>query len=322
MINNKKLAMLIAVIVGLSLAMPSAYAAKRRYLSIASGWVTGAYYAFSGAVSRVAWNKLRDKNIKVTSESSGASVANSKLIGAGDTDFALLQNDIASYAYHGQLMFKKPLKNLLGCFVLYPESIQIVARKDANINSVADLKGKRVSLGPVGSGTVENARQILAAWGLSEKDMKVQQLKSTQASDYMKDGRLDAFFNTTAWPAAHIMDAHIAVPSHIVPIKGPNADKLLKKYEFYTYDTIPGGLYKGVDQPVTTVAVMAMMAARAELEEDVVYWIVKAIYEDIEQVKQAHSKLKTLDINKALVGMSVPLHPGAAKYFKEAGVLK
>jgi hypothetical protein len=322
MINLKRLSILVVLIAGLSIAFSSAYAGKRRYLSIASGWVTGAYYAFSGAVSNVAWKNLKEKNIKVTSESSGASVANSKLIGNGDTDFALLQNDIASYAYNGQLMFKKPIKKLLGCFVLYPESIQIVARKDANINSVADLKGKRVSLGPVGSGTVENAKQILAAWGLSENDMEVQQLKATQASDYMKDGRLDAFFNTTAAPAAHIMDAHIAVPAHIVPVEGPNADKLLKKYTFYAHDTIPGGLYKGVDQPVKTVAVMAMMAARADLEKDVVYSVVKAVFENLNQVKKAHSKFTSINVKNALVGMSIPLHPGAEKYFKEAGVLK
>ena len=322
MIKNKSLTLIIVALVGLSLAMPSAYAAKRRFLSIASGWVTGPYYVFSGAVSRVAWKHLREKNIKVTSESSGASVANAKLIATGDTDFAILQNDIASYAHNGQLMFDKPTKNLLGCFVLFPETVQLVARNAANINSIADLKGKRVSVGPLGSGTVENARQILAAWGLSEKDMKSEQLKTSQAADYMKDGRLDAFFATAAAPHANIMDVHIATPAHIVPITGPNVEKLMKQYSFYTHDTIPGGLYKGVDQPVKTVAVMAMMAARADLEKDVVYSVVKAVYDDLEQIKQAHAKFQIMDVKSALAGMSVPLHPGAEKYFKEVGILK
>lgn len=322
MITKKRLIICVAVVLAVSLAIPSVYAAKRRYLSIASGWVTGAYYPFAGAVSRVAWKHLKEKNIKVTAESSGASVANSKLIGNSDTDFALLQNDIASYAYNGELMFKKPIKNLLGCMTLYPETIQIVARNAANINSVADLKGKRVSIGPLGSGTTENAKQILAAWGLSEKDLEVQQLKASQASDYMKDGRLDAYFNTTAAPAAHIIDTHVLVPSHIVPIEGPNADKLLKQFPFYANDTIPGGLYKGVDQPVKTIAVMAMLAVRSDLEEDVVYSVIKAVYEDLDQIKKAHAKFKNLDVKNALVGMSVPLHPGAEKYYKEVGVLK
>jgi uncharacterized protein len=322
MVTKKRLLTTIVIALALCLAIPSVYAAQRRYLSIASGWVTGAYFPFAGAVSRVAWKHLKEQNIKVTAESSGASVANSKLIGNKDTDFALLQNDIASYAYNGEMMFKKPISNLLGCMTLYPETIQLVARNDANINSVADLKGKKVSLGPLGSGTTENAKQILTAWGLSVDDIEAQQLTATQGSDFMKDGRIDAYFNTTAAPAAHIIDVHVMVPSHVVPISGPNAEKLMKQFAFYAKDTIAAGLYKGVDQPVQTVAVMAMMAARADLEEDVVYTIVKAIWSDLEQIKKAHAKFKQLDVQKALVGMSVPLHPGAEKYYKEIGLIK
>lgn len=319
---RKVMLLCLVIVLALALAAPSAYSAGRRYLSIASGWVTGAYYPFAGAVSRVAWKHLKEQNIKVTAESSGASVANAKLIGKSDTDFALLQNDIASYAHYGKLMFEKPIENLLGCMTLYPETIQIVARKEANINSVADLKGKRVSIGPLGSGTTENAKQILTAWGISLDDLKAQQLKASQAADYMKDGRLDAYFNTTAVGAAHIIDTCVLVPSNIVPISGPNAEKLKKEYTFYANDTIPTGIYKGVDAPVETIAVMAMMVARADLEEDIVYAVLKATYEDLEQVKKAHAKFKGIDVKKALMGMSVPLHPGAEKYFKEVGVVK
>ena len=321
--NTKKwFVFFLALALVLTFSMGPAQAAQRRFLSIASGWVTGAYYPFAGAVSRVAWKSLKEKNIKVTAESSGASVANSKLIMKGDTDFALLQNDIAYYAHYGKLMFDAPIKNLLGCMTLYPETIQIVARKDANINSVADLKGKRVSIGPLGSGTTENAKQILEAWGLSSDDLKAEQLKASQAADYMKDGRLDAYFNTTAVGAAHIIDTCLLVPSVIVPVSGPNADKLLKTFTFYAKDTIQPGTYKGIDSPVQTVAVMAMMAARADLEAEIVYDIVKAVYSDLDQVKKAHAKFKGIDVSKALMGMSVPLHPGAEKYFKEVGVIK
>ncbi len=319
--NNKKwFVLVLALVLAISFTASQALAEKRRFLSIASGWVTGAYYPFAGAVSRVAWKSLKAKNIKVTAESSGASVANSKLIGKGDTDFALLQNDIAYYAHYGKMMFDKPISNLLGCMTLYPETIQIVARKDANIKSVADLKGKRVSIGPLGSGTTENAKQILKAWGISEKDLEAQQLKASQAADYMKDGRLDAYFNTTAVGAAHILDTALLVPSVIVPVSGPNAEKLLKEYGFYAKDTVAPGIYKGIDAPVETVAVMAMLAARADLETDIVYLILKAIYEDLDQVKKAHAKFKGIDVKNALMGMSIPLHPGAEKYFKEVGV--
>jgi TRAP transporter TAXI family solute receptor len=320
MLNRKWLLLSVVFVLAVALAVPSVDAARRRYLSIASGWVTGAYYPFAGAVSRVAWKHLQEKNIKITAESSGASVANAKLIGKSDTDFALLQNDIASYAHYGKLMFDKPIKNLLGMMTLYPETIQIVARKDANIKTVADLKGKRVSIGPLGSGTTENAKQILNAWGMSLNDLQAQQLKASQAADYMKDGRLDAYFNTTAVGAAHIIDTFVIVPSNIVEVAGPNADKLRKEFSFYAVDTIQPGVYKGLDSPVKTVAVMAMMVAREDLEADVVYAVMKAVYGDLEQIKKAHAKFKGIDVKKALVGMSVPLHPGAAKYFKEVGV--
>jgi len=325
MLNKKRFGVVLVALLALALIVGSlgpVQAAQRRFLSIASGWVTGAYYPFAGAVSRVAWKHLKEKNIKITAESSGASVANAKLIGKGDTDFALLQNDIASYAYNGKLMFKKPIKNLLGCMTLYPETVQLVARDAANIKSVADLKGKKVSIGPLGSGTSENAKQILAAWGMSLKDIKSQQLKATQGSDYMKDGRLDAYFSTVAVGAASIIDTHVLVSCHIVPITGPNADKLMKQFPFYAKDTVPAGVYKGVDKPVPTIAVMAMMVARADLETDIIYDVLKAIYSDLDQIKKAHAKFKVISLDKALVGMSVPLHPGAKKFFKEAGVLK
>ena len=321
MLNRKWLLLSVVFVLAVALDVPSVDAARRRYLSIASGWVTGAYYPFAGAVSRVAWKHLQEKNIKITAESSGASVANAKLIGKSDTDFALLQNDIASYAHYGKKdMFDKPIKNLLGMMTLYPETIQIVARKDANIKTVADLKGKRVATGPLGSGTFENTKQILAAWGMSLDDIKAQQLKAAQAADYMKDGRLDAYFNTTAVGAAHIIDTFVIVPSNIVEVAGPNADKLRKEFSFYAVDTVPAGAYKGLDSPVKTVAVMALMAARADLETDVVYAVMKAVYGDLEQIKKAHAKFKGIDVKKALMGMSVPLHPGAEKYFKEVGV--
>ena len=281
----------------------------------------GTVIAFAGAVSRVAWKHLKEKNIKITAESSGASVANSKLIGKGDADFALMQNDIAFYAHRGTVMFRKPNNNLLGCMTLYPETIQIVARKDAGIRSVADLKGKRVSIGLIGSGTSENAKQILAAYGLKPSDLRVHQMKTSQAADYVKDGRLDAYFNTTAVGAAHIIDTFFLVPCMIVPIEGPEADALLKKHPFFTKDVVKPGIYKGSDAPVNTVAVMAMLTAGSHLEADLVYGIMKAIYSDLAQIKKAHAKLDSIKLDTALNGMCLPLHPGARRYFKEKGIL-
>ena len=192
---KKKNVIITAIIVAafaLTFTVGPLQAAKRRYVSIAAGWVTGAYFPMAGAISRIAWKHLKDEGIKVTAESSGASVANAKLIGAGDTDFAILQNDIASYAYNGKEgMFKNPIKELLGVCTLFPEHVQVVARKDSNIKSIADLKGKKVAIGPVGSGTMENTTQILEAWGLTVNDLgKAEQLTASQAADYLKNERL------------------------------------------------------------------------------------------------------------------------------------
>jgi hypothetical protein len=278
----------------------------------------------AGAISRIAWKHLKEEGIKVTAESSGASVANAKLIGAGDTDFAILQNDIANYAYNGvKPMFEKPISNLRGVCTLFPEHVQLIARKDANIRSVADLKGKRVAIGPVGSGTAENVKQVLEAWGMTVDDLgKAQQLKASQAADYIKDGRLDAAFFTVAVGAAVILDTALIVDINVVPISGPNVDKLIQKYPFYAKQVVPAGSYKGVEKDVPTVSVMAMLAARADLEDDIVYAIVKAMYSDLDQLRKAHAKFKEISLEKALVGMSVPLHKGAERFFKEKGLLK
>ena len=324
--KNKLMIWGIALVLAIAFALPAGTveAAKRRYVSIASGWVTGAYFPMAGAISRIAWKHLKDDGIKVTAESSGASVANSKLIGAGDTDFAILQNDIASYAHYGKKgMFDKPIKNLLGVCTLFPEHVQLVARKDSNIKSPADLKGKKVAIGPVGSGTTENAKQILEAWGLSTGDLaKAEQLTASQSADYIKDGRLDAAFFTVAVGAAVIMDTSLIVDTDIVPIEGANVDKLIAKYHFYAKQVVPGGTYKGNDSDIPTVSVMAMLSARADLEADIVYKIIDAMYSDLAQLKKAHAKFKDISMENGLIGMGIPLHPGAEKYFKEKGVLK
>ncbi len=294
--------------------------AQRKYVSIASGWVVGVYFPLAGAISRIAHEKLPD--IKITVESSGASVANAKLIGAGDADLAILQNDIAYYAFHGiKPMFDKAIPNIRGMAVLYPEHCQIHARKDAKIASVRDLKGKRVAVGPLGSGTEQNAIQILEAYGLKFEDLgKVERLTAAESADYLKDGRIDAAFYTTGVGASAIVDTALTVDSMIVPIDGPQADALVKKYPFYSKDKVPAGIYKGVDKDVPTLAVLAILAAKAELAEDTVYRITKAMFENLKTLETAHAKGKEVKLEKALIGMPIPLHPGAEKFYKEKGM--
>ncbi|MEF8822528.1 MAG: TAXI family TRAP transporter solute-binding subunit [Desulfohalobiaceae bacterium] len=321
---RKFLATTLALALVVCFAMPqqSADAAERRFVSIAAGWVTGAYYPMAGAISRVAFNNLKDENIKVTAESSGASVANANLIASANTDFAILQNDIAFHAYNGKEgMFDEKVENLRGVAVLYPEHIQCIVRDGSGIDSVADLKGKRVAVGPVGSGTTENVKQIISAWDMTLDDFKAEQLQARQASNYLKDGRLDAAFFTVAVGAAAIKDIATVIDIEVLDITGPNAQKLLEEVPFYTQQPVPAGSYPGQDEDAKTVSVMAILAARADLDQDIVYKIMKAMYENIDKIHSAHSKFKNVSTDVAMDGMTIPLHPGAEKYLKEVGVV-
>jgi len=294
----------------------------RKFVTIASGWVVGVYYPLAGAMSRIVYEKVPD--VKVTVESSGASVANAKLIGSGDADFAILQNDIAFYALNGiKPIFDAPIKNIRGVACLYPEHVQIQARKDANIKSVKDLKGKRVCVGPLGSGTEANARQVLEVYGLKFEDLsKVERLTATESADFLKDNRIDAAFYTVGVGASGLVDTALMAEMVIVPVAGGEAKKLIKKYPYYAKAKVPAGIYKRTDKDVDTVAVVAVLVVKAELEEPIVYNITKAIFENLGTLERAHAKGKEVKLETALVGMPIPLHPGAERYFKEKGIQK
>src|SRR4030042_2960330 len=227
--------------------------AQRKYVSIASGCVVGVYFPLAGAISRIAHVNLPD--IKITVESSGASVANAKLIASGDADLAILQNDIAFYALQGiKPIFDKAVPNIRGVTALYPEQCQMHVRKDAKIATVKDLKGKKVAVGPLGSGTEQNAMQILEAYGLKFEDFaKVERLTATESSDYLKDGRIDAAFYSVGVGASGLLDTAPTVACVIVPIEGAAADALMKKYPFFTKAVVPKGAYKGVEADARTV---------------------------------------------------------------------
>ena len=313
---------LAAVVVAFVIAGP-ALAQQRRLVTIASGWVVGVYYPLAGAMSRIVY-KVKDLNLRATVESSGASVANAQLIGTGDADFALLQNDIAFYAYNGVTLsaFKdKPIKNMGAVFTIYPELVHAVVTKASGVKTVRDLKGKKVVLGPQGSGTEANALQILEAYGLKESDFKAERIDAAAAADQLKDGRVDAAFFTTGMGSAVIVDSFISGKVALVPVTGSEAEAMKKKYPFYTSVKVPANTYKDQAE-TTTVAVMAMMVARSDLPEDLVYRFTKAIFDDLKQFHAAHSAAQSLTLETALSGNPIPLHPGAARFYKEKGILR
>jgi len=249
-------------------------------------------------------------------------VANAKLIGGGEAEFALLQNDIAYYAHNGTEMFKdQAVKNMGGVFSIYPELIHLVATTASGIKSPKDLKGKSVAIGPLGSGTEANAVQILEAYGLGVKDLgKAERIGAGEAADALKDGRADAAFFTVGLGGAVIVDTFVTGKVVLVPITGMEAEALKKRYPFYTTTPVPANTYKGQEKEVATVAVMAMMVARGDLPEDLVYRFTKAIFDDLAQFHAAHAAAKHLTLKTALDGMPIPLHPGAEKFYKEKGV--
>jgi TRAP transporter TAXI family solute receptor len=238
----------------------------------------------------------------------------------------LLQNDIAYYAYNGATLaaFKdKPVEMMGGVFTIYPELVHIVATHTSGVKSVRDLKGKRVVLGPLGSGTEQNALQILESHGIKEADLgRAERIDAAVAADQLKDGRVDAAFFTTGLGAAVIVDTFISGKTMLVPMGGTEGEALRRKYPFYTLEKIPANTYKGQEREVTTPAVMAMMVARANLPEDLVYKFTKAIFDNLQQFHAAHAAAKNLKLESALNGMPIPLHPGAARFFKEKGVTR
>ncbi|WP_448521398.1 TAXI family TRAP transporter solute-binding subunit [Pseudothermotoga sp.] len=288
------------------------------FLTIATGSTTGTYYPLGAGMADI-WNK-NIKGMNAMVQSTGASVANINLLKNKEVDLIFVQNDVAFYAYNGVELFKEPFPQLRGLATLYPETVQIVALADRGINSVYDLKGKRVAVGAAGSGTEVNARQILAAAGITYNDIKVQYLSFAEAANNLKDGNIDAAFVTAGHPTAAIVDLAAVRKIVLVPVADEIIASLQKDYPFYVKIVVPAGTYKGVDTDVVTVAVKAMLAVRAEMSEDLVYQLLKTMYANQKRLIEAHAKGELIIPETGKEGMSIPLHPGAEKFFKEMGL--
>uniref|UniRef100_A0A832I6X1 TAXI family TRAP transporter solute-binding subunit n=1 Tax=Pseudothermotoga hypogea TaxID=57487 RepID=A0A832I6X1_9THEM len=288
------------------------------FLTIATGGTAGTYYPLGAGMADI-WNK-NIKGMNAMVQSTGASVANVNLLKNKEVDLIFVQNDVAFYAYNGVEMFKEPFPQLRGLATLYPETVQIVALADRGINSVYDLKGKRVAVGAAGSGTEVNARQILAAAGITYNDIKVQYLSFGEAANNLKDGNIDAAFITAGHPTAAIVDLAAVRKIVLVPVPDEIIASLQKDYPFYVKIVVPAGTYKGVDVDVVTVAVKAMLAVRAEMPEDLAYQLLKTMYANQKRLIEAHAKGELIIPETGKEGMSIPLHPGAEKFFKEMGL--
>jgi len=285
------------------------------FLNIATGGTAGTYYPLGGALSEI-WNK-NVPGVNSTAQSTGASVANINLLKENKADIIFVQNDITYYAANGVELFEDKYEDIRGLATLYPETVQLVTLANKGINSIADLKGKRVAVGAAGSGAEANARQILNAAGITYDDITEQYLSFGEAANNLKDGNIDAAFVTAGFPTAAVTDIAAQHPVKIISLDDALIDKITKDYPYYTKIVIPAGTYSGLNEDVQTVAVQAMLAVRSDMDEELAYNLVKAMYDNLDRIKAAHAVGELIKPETGTDGMPIELHPGAQKYFDE-----
>ena len=292
--------------------------AKKDYI-LATGGTGGTYYPFGGAIANI-WN-TKIENMNVTAQATGASAENLRLINKGEAEYAIVQNNVMDYAYNGKDLFAgEKLENIMTIGTLYPEVVQIAVSKDSGIKSVADFKGKRISVGDAGSGVEFNAKQILEGYGLTFDDIKKSNLSFKESAEGIQNGTLDGCFVTAGVPNAALQELAFSAGLVLVPVDSAAAEKICKKYNYYTVTSIPGGTYKGTDSDTAALAIKATLAVNAKLDEEIVYQMTKALFENLDSLAAAHAKGKEVSAKAAVTGVSVPFHPGAKKYFTEIGL--
>lgn len=311
------------LLVAAALALAGTAAQAQQFFRIGTGGTAGTYYPVGGMVANVISQPGR---IAATAQASAGSVANVNAIASGAAESGFSQADVATWAYTatGVWQGRPAVSGLRLIANLYPESVHIVARRGSGIKSVADLKGKRVALDEPGSGTLINARSILAAYGLKDSDLKPEYIKPNQAGDKLKDGALDAFFFTGGAPAGAIAElASGGAGIELVPIDGPQADAIRKASGFFAPDVIPADTYKGLPA-VRTLAVGAQWVTSDKVDANLVYEIVKKLYSADGQktMGAGHAKGKYITKENAAQGAGIPFHPGAERFYREVGVLK
>ena len=287
-------------------------------ITLATGGTSGTYYAVGGVMKTVLDSKLTLSTLNV--ESTGASVANVNMITDGQAQMAILQSDVINYAHEGTNSFEgAPEDNALWVAGIYNETVQILAKP--GINTVSDLKGKTVCVGDVGSGTEINAWQVLSAAGLTKDDINAVNGSFQDGVDQLKDGKIDAAFTVAGAPTTAIVDYATTNTLNLVSLSDDELKAIQAEYPFLIRDDLKAGTYTGQDSDVTCVAIQATLVASEELSEDVVYEFVKAMFDNQADLEAGHAKFAFLDPTSASAGATVPLHPGAEKYYKEVGVL-
>jgi TRAP transporter TAXI family solute receptor len=295
--------------------------AADQFINVLTGGTSGVYYPLGVALANVIGKAV--PNVKTSVQATKASVENLNLLQAGRGEIAFTLGDSLSDAWQGheEAGFKTPLKKLRGIAAIYPNYIQIVASKDSGIKTLADLKGKRVSVGAPKSGTELNARAIFKAAGLDYKDFsKVEYLPFGESVELMKNRQLDVTLQSAGLGVSALRDLAVSLPIVVVPIP---ADVVKKTNDpAYQSATIPAHTYEGQNEDVQSAAVQNFLVTHDGVSNDLAYQMTKALWTNLDQLVAAHSAAKAINIKNAATGMPVPLHPGAEKYYKEVGILK
>ncbi len=323
---KKGLILGIALLFGFVLLMGAApAAAETKFVTIGTGGVTGVYYPTGGSICRLVNKGRKVHGIRCSVESTGGSVYNLNTIRAGELDMGVAQSDWQYHAYHGTSKFKDQgaNKDLRAVFSVHPEPFTVVARADSGIKTFADLKGKRVNIGNPGSGQRGTMEVVMKALGWTKATFKLaSELKSAEQSKALCDNKIDAMVFTVGHPSGSIKEAATSCDSVIVEVAGPAIDTLVKDNDYYRTATIPGGMYRGSPNDVKTFGVGATFVSSTNVPENVIYNVVKSVFENFDQFKKLHPAFKVLKKEEMIKdGLSAPLHDGAAKYYKEAGLM-
>ena len=296
--------------------------AQQKFMTIGTGGVTGVYYAAGGAICRLVNKERKSHGIRCSVESTGGSVFNINTIAAGELDFGVAQSDWQYHAFNGSNRFKdSPVKELRAVFSIHPEPFTVLSRKEANVSKFEDFKGKRFNVGNPGSGTAASMDVLLGAMGWTKANFGLAtELKADEHGAALCDNKIDGFFYGVGHPAANIQDPITTCGAKLVPLTGAAVDKLVKENSFYAKANIPGGLYAGHPDATPTYGVLASFVTSAKASDDMVYTLVKSVFENFDEFKKLHPAFANLDPKNMIKdGLSAPLHPGAVKYYKEKG---
>ncbi|MBB4267001.1 TAXI family TRAP transporter solute-binding subunit [Roseospira visakhapatnamensis] len=304
----------------------AASAADQQFITIGTGGVTGVYYPTGGAICRLVNKNRADHGIRCSVESTGGSVYNLNTIRAGELDFGVAQSDWQFHSFNGSATFEEAgaFEDLRAVFSLHPEPFTVVARADAGVTNFEDLEGKRMSIGNPGSGQRGTIEVLMEAMGWTPDTFSLAaELKAAEQSQALCDNNIDAFVYTVGHPNGSIKEATTACDANLVNVDNDATATLVAENPYYSMATIPGGMYRGSDEDTTTFGVRATLVTSAAVSDEVVYQLVKAVFENFEDFKKLHPAFAVLEKEEMVsASLSAPLHPGAEKYYREAGLIE